>query len=143
MCFKQAAPLPTLSSRARRAHEIPSVRYVYTRYVGLRQHDMFRFAERKGKNPPQKADFSHYYITLYFPLAFILGAEISRAFKRDPPPRSPTPEPGGGCLASGRALFCYRDLADILFLIISIMDPTLHPPRKPGRERVRCSKIAI
>ena len=52
------------------------------------------------------------------------------ASKRDPPPRSPSPERGGGCLVSARILFSYMNFADI-HVILHISNRDLPPALPP------------
>ena len=57
-----------LSLRARRAHDMPSARYILRiRYIASRC-DMSRTAERKGKNPPRRI----FTFLLYFALGLVL-----------------------------------------------------------------------
>ena len=75
------------SPRARRAHDMPSARYILRiRYIASRC-DMFRTAERKGKNPPRRI--------FTFLLYFALGWALVLKSRAPLTPLPPLPQAGG------------------------------------------------
>ena len=66
--------------------------------------------------------------------SFTIKKRKTRAFNRDPPPRSPSREPGGGCLVSAQILFSDRDFVDIHVILYRQIGT--HPP-PPSLEQGR------